>query len=142
MIKYKLKCRDCEKSFDSWFSSSKEFEKLKKKKFLNCHFCNSKKIIKTLMAPNILGINKKTENKIKIKKTINIKKKILEFQNFIKKNFENVGNDFTYRARSLHYNTKKGIKGIYGNASKKQIKELQEEGIETQVFPWIDDKKN
>ena len=94
------------------------------------------------MAPNILGINKKTENKIKIKKNINIKKKILEFQNFIKKNFENVGNDFTYRARSLHYNTKKSVKGIYGNASKKQIKELQEEGIETQVFPWIDDKKN
>ena len=142
MIKYKLKCRDCENSFDSWFSSSKEFEKLKKKKFLNCHFCNSKKIIKTLMAPNILGINKKIENKIKIKKNINIKKKILEFQNFIKKNFENVGNDFTYRARSLHYNPKKSVKGIYGNASKKQIKELHEEGIETQVFPWIDDKKN
>jgi len=31
MIKYKLKCKDCEKSFDSWFSSSEEFEKLKKK---------------------------------------------------------------------------------------------------------------
>ena len=94
------------------------------------------------MAPNILGINKKSENKIKMKKNVIIKKKILEFQNFIKKNFEYVGDDFTYKARSLHYNTKKNKKGIFGNASKKQIKELQEEGIETQVFPWIDDKKN
>ena len=34
MIKYKLKCKNCEKSFDSWFSSSKEFEKLKAKNFL------------------------------------------------------------------------------------------------------------
>ena len=41
MIKYKLICKDCETTFDSWFSSSKEYEKLKKKKFLNCHFCNS-----------------------------------------------------------------------------------------------------
>ena len=55
MIKYKLKCKNCEKNFDSWFSSSLEFEKLKNKKFLNCHFCGSKKIDKNLMAPNILN---------------------------------------------------------------------------------------
>ena len=28
MIKYKLICKNCDTSFDSWFSSSKEFEKL------------------------------------------------------------------------------------------------------------------
>ena len=142
MIKYKLKCKNCERSFDSWFSSSREFEKLRKKKFLNCHFCNSKEIVKTLMAPNILGAKQKIEKKITSKKNIEIKKKILEFQNFIKKNFENVGDDFVYKARSLHYNNKKNLKGIYGNASKKQIRELQEEGRETQMFPWIEDKKN
>ena len=59
MIKYKLKCNDCEKDFDSWFSSSLEFEKLKKKNFLNCHFCNQKNIDKTLMAPNILNSKQK-----------------------------------------------------------------------------------
>ena len=31
MIKYKLVCKDCDLSFDSWFASSKEYEKLKKK---------------------------------------------------------------------------------------------------------------
>ena len=41
MIKYKLLCKDCSKDFESWFSSSKEFEKLKKTKFLNCPNCNS-----------------------------------------------------------------------------------------------------
>ena len=34
MIKFKLICKDCETTFDSWFSSSKEYERLKKKKFL------------------------------------------------------------------------------------------------------------
>ena len=63
MIKYKLKCNDCEKNFDSWFSSSLEFEKLKNKKFLNCHFCGSKKIVKNLMAPNILNSVSNIEKK-------------------------------------------------------------------------------
>ena len=110
---------------------------------ISCLFCNSKNINKSIMAPNLQHRSKDNIiNNPSLKKNREIDRKIQNFQNFIKKNFENVGNDFTYRARSLHYNTKKGIKGIYGNASKKQIKELQEEGIETQVFPWIDDKKN
>ncbi len=33
MIKYKLNCSKCNKNFDSWFLNSKEYEKLKKKKF-------------------------------------------------------------------------------------------------------------
>ena len=53
MIKYKLICKDCDISFDSWFSSSKEYEKLKKKKFLNCHICNSLNVEKTLMSPSV-----------------------------------------------------------------------------------------
>ena len=142
MIKYKLRCKNCEKSFDSWFSSSLEFEKLKIKKFLNCHFCGSKKIDKNLMAPNILNSISNIKKKDVNKKRRNIKKRIMEFQNFIKANFENVGDDFAYKARSLHYNYKKKQKGIYGSASKKQIKELQEEGIETETFPWIEDKNN
>tara|TARA_B100001769_G_C22023581_1_gene550026 strand:+ start:524 stop:952 length:429 start_codon:yes stop_codon:yes gene_type:complete len=142
MIKYRLKCNNCNKSFDSWFSSSLEFEKLKSKNFLDCHFCDSKNIKKTLMAPNILNLKQKKENKFKNKKNQEIQKKILEFQNFIRDNFENVGDDFAYKARSLHYNRKKNTKGIYGNATKKQLSELRDEGIETQIFPWIENKKN
>ena len=48
MIKYKLICKECENIFDSWFSNSKEYEKLKNKKYLNCHICGSQKIEKTL----------------------------------------------------------------------------------------------
>ena len=140
MIKYRLKCKKCQKTFDSWFSTSKEYENLKIKNFLNCHFCNSKNIVKTLMAPNILSHKKRNESLIK--KNNIVKKKILEFQNFIEKNFENVGDDFVYKARSLHYDNNKYEKGIYGNASKKQIKELQDEGIETHMFPWIENKNN
>ena len=55
MIKYKLVCKNCDLSFDSWFASSKEYEKLKKRQLLNCHKCNSKKIEKSLMAPKLMN---------------------------------------------------------------------------------------
>ena len=94
------------------------------------------------MAPNILSIKKQHENKIRIKKNEDIKKKILEFQNFIKDNFDYVGDDFAFKARSLHYNNKKNKKCIYGTATNKQIKDLDEEGIDTQIFPWVENKNN
>ena len=140
MIKYKLKCKDCNISFDSWFSSSNEYEKLKKKKFLNCYSCNSLNIEKSLMSPSIFrsrsNINNK-DNKFK-----EIQKKISEYQKFIKKNFDYVGENFTYEARSLHYKNKKISKGIYGLATKEEVKELKEEGIKTKIIPWIKNDTN
>tara|TARA_Y100001970_G_scaffold222384_1_gene273499 strand:- start:7030 stop:7458 length:429 start_codon:yes stop_codon:yes gene_type:complete len=142
MIKYKLICKNCELSFDSWFSSSKEYEKLKKKNFLNCLNCNSKKVEKTLMAPQLMNktIEEKSQNKKLKFKYIN--KKIKEYQNFIKNNFEYVGENFAYEARSIHYENKKNKKGIYGTASKSEVEQLKEEGIETEIIPWVEDKNN
>ena len=58
MIKYNLYCKSCKKSFDSWFASSKEYEKLKKLKHLNCYNCNSLNIDKSLMSPSVLNKKK------------------------------------------------------------------------------------
>ena len=139
MIKYNLTCKDCETSFDSWFSSSKEYERLKKISFLNCYSCNSLNIEKSLMSPNIF----KSKNSIKIeKKYTNIKKKLSEYQRFITKNFDYVGENFAYQARSIHYKNKKLPRGIYGSATKDELKELKEEGIEVEVMPQIKDTTN
>ena len=107
MIKYSLVCKDCDLTFDSWFASSKEYEKLKKKNFLNCHSCNSFNIEKSLMAPSL--INKKSDMTTtnNAKKYNLIKKTISDYQKFIKDNFEYVGDNFAYEARSIHYNKKK-----------------------------------
>ena len=138
MIKYRLNCNDCNISFDSWIASSKEFERLKKKKLLNCHNCNSPKVEKTIMSPRL--INKSNEKlNLKFKK---INKKIQEYQNFIKKNFNYVGNNFAQEARSMHYNEKKKNKGIYGSASNIEIKELKEEGIDAEIMPWFKENNN
>mgnify|MGYP001426826710 CR=1 FL=1 len=142
MIKYRLICKDCELTFDSWFSSSKEYERLKKKNFINCHICNSLSVEKTLMSPSVFMTKNdyKTDNQIqKYKKT---KKIMLRYQEFIEKNFDYVGKNFAYEARSLHYKNKKTSKRIYGTATKEDLQELKEEGIELETIPWIKENTN
>ena len=138
MIKYKLICKDCDNSFDSWFSSSNEYEKLNKQKFINCNNCNSLNIEKTLMSPSVFTSKKNTEEK----KYKEIKKTISEYQKFIKNNFDYVGENFAYKVRSIHYENRKDQKGIYGSATQEELKELKEEGIETEMIPWIKDSNN
>jgi len=142
MIKYKLICKDCNTKFDSWFASSNEYEKLKKKKFLNCHSCNSLKVEKTLMTPQLINSKSETEKKLDTVKYQKVKKTIKSYQKFIKDNFKYVGDNFAYEARSIHYDPNKKSRGIYGNASKQDIKELKEEGIDTQMIPWVEDGDN
>ena len=142
MIKYKLICRNCNLSFDSWFASSTEYEKLKKKNFLNCHSCNSNNVEKSLMAPKLLNNSTIDNNEFNDSKFYEINKKVKEYQKFVKDNFEFVGDNFAYEARSIHYSNKKKEKGIYGTASKNEINELKEEGIETEMIPWIENKNN
>ena len=110
MIKYRLICKDCNNAFDSWFSSSKEYEKLKKLRHLNCIKCNSLKVEKTLMAPSVVNSKDKIVSISKHNKFSKIKNKIKKYQKFIKNNFDYVGDNFSYEARSLHYNNKKKIK--------------------------------
>ena len=110
MIKYKLKCKKCDVLFDSWFASSKEYEKLKKKNLLTCHICNSKEVEKTLMAPKLINKSDLKIDKLHNLKFTKINQKIREYQKFIKNNFDYVGKNFAYEARSIHYKTKKKIK--------------------------------
>ena len=141
MIKYSIKCKDCKITFDSWFSSSKEFDRLKKLNVLNCQTCGSLKVEKSLMSPNLANIKKNPPDETS-QKLQDIKRKLKNYQKFVKKNFEFVGDNFAYEARSIHYDNKKSKKGIYGNASLEDVKELKEEGIDTETIPWIEDKDN
>ncbi len=141
MIKYCLKCKNCSLEFESWFSSSTEFDRLKKLKHLNCQICNSRKIEKSLMSPN-LNNTKKKKFVQRDQKLQEVKNQLKKYQKFVKDNFEFVGDNFAYKARSIHYNKNKEKKGIYGSASSEEVKELKNEGIETEIIPWINDKEN
>ena len=145
MIKYNLTCK-CNCTFDSWFASSEEFGRLMKKKLITCIECNSNNVNKSIMAPNVAS-SKKIDN-INYQFQKKIKKKIIEYQKFIKENCKYVGDNFAQEARNIYYNEKetkdneKETKGIYGRVTAEEIDELNEEGIETTTIPWYDKTEN
>ena len=94
------------------------------------------------MTPSLINKNSRPSGSKELNKYKKIRKTISEYQKFIKNNFEYVGDNFAYEARSIHYNEKKKEKSIYGTASKQDLKELKEEGIDAQMIPWIEDKNN
>ncbi len=138
MIKYDLTCK-CGKTFESWFINSKEFDSLNKKKLINCIFCGSASIKKSVMSPNLSSKSNKLSKKSKTEK--NLKKQLLNFRNYIEKNCKNVGENFTREARRIHYD-KNTSKGIYGKATPEETSELLEEGIEVSTIPWVDKSEN
>ena len=138
MIKYNLVCK-CGQIFESWFSNSSEFDSLNKKKLINCIYCNSTSVKKSVMAPNLSGKSNKITKENKLEKSV--KKQLLDFRKYIEKNCKNVGDNFTQEARSIHYD-KKTSRGIYGKATLEETNELIEEGIEIATIPWVDKSEN
>ena len=136
MIKYNLKCQN-NHEFESWFSNSKEYEKLNKKRLLECIFCSSKKINKSMMAPTILN-SKKKDNQIEItnKDFKDKKNQLLNLRKYIEKNFDYVGKDFCKKVREVYYD-KKSKKAIYGTTTTEEREELAEEGIDLLPIPWV-----
>jgi len=140
MIKYLLKCNN-KHEFESWFSDSHEFEKLKKKSLIKCIFCNSKNIDKSIMSPNIVSKEKITNKKPNNKEFNKLKKDLLKIRKFVEKNFEFVGDKFPQEVREIYYDNKKN-KNVYGTATLEEKSELEEEGIELASIPWVDSKEN
>jgi hypothetical protein len=137
MIKYNLKCKN-KHEFESWFSDSKEFEKLLKKKLVECAFCKTKSIKKSIMSPRIA--QKKKVN-FPNKELRQMKKDLLKLRKFVEKNFDYVGDNFPREVRKVYYDKKRN-KNIYGIASPKETEELKEEGIDLATIPWVDNKEN
>jgi len=135
MIKYNLKCEN-DHEFESWFSNSNEFDKLNKKNLLECIFCSSNKIKKSIMAPMISGAKLKDEgDELFDKDSLKQRKNLLKLREHIEKNFEFVGDKFSEKVREVYYD-KKTKKSIYGTTTPEEREELAEEGIDLLSIPW------
>ena len=137
MIVYNLCCSTCNITFEGWFDSSNDYMKQKRQKILTCPSCNSLKIEKALMAPNL---NKKSNSKNqKIKKTI--ASNISKLKKIVEKNFDYVGDKFSEEAKKIKYGESKD-RSIYGEATIEQTKELIEEEIDIVPLPFSPKKNN
>ena len=135
MIKYNLKCSN-HHEFESWLSNSEEFDKLKKKKLLECIYCNSKNIEKSIMAPMISSFKNETKIDIFDRDLKNEKNELHQLRKYIEKNFEYVGKDFSKKVREVFYD-KKSKQAIYGTTTPEEREELAEEGIDLVSIPWV-----
>jgi len=137
MIKYNLKCEN-NHEFESWFAESGEFNKLNKQKLLECIYCSSNNIQKSIMSPMISGI-KLNENNMNLldQKLLNEKNELIKLREHIEKNFEFVGDKFSEKVRDVYYD-KKTKKSIYGTTTQEERQELEEEGIDLLSIPWVD----
>ena len=140
MIKYNLKCNN-KHEFESWFSNSNEFEKLKLKNLIECIYCKSKQVDKSIMSPIVLNKDEKIKKDKSLENFKKVKKELFKIRKFVEKNFENVGKDFPQEVRNVYYN-KRENKNIYGHTTQEQAEELKEEGIDIASIPWVDKIEN
>ena len=136
MIKYILKCNN-NHEFKSWFSDSSEFEKLNKKRLLECIYCSSNKIQKSIMAPMISNNKSIDANTNSFdQELMKEKEKLTKLRKYVEKNFEFIEKDFSKKVREIYYDSKTK-KNIYGIASTEEKKELADEGIDLVTIPWV-----
>ena len=137
MIKYNLICEKTHE-FESWFADSREFDNLKRRNLLDCIFCSSKNIKKSIMSPMISNVKKIKEKNndfgILLK---NEKKRLFQIRKYVEKNFEYVEKNFSQKVRDIYYD-KRNKKTIYGITTLEERKELAEEGIDLLSIPWVD----
>ena len=155
MIRYQLQC-DKDHGFEAWFNNSAAYEKQVKRKLVTCPECGSTKVSKAIMAPNVgVKANKKTDLTVPTKPSNNsapvdpkvaaaqqeIMTAMRKLRKVVEENSEYVGPRFAEEARKIHYKEAEE-KGIYGEASASDVKELLEEGVEIHPLPVLPEDQN
>ncbi len=128
MIAFDLQC---EKGhvFEGWFENGEAFEDQKKRGLVTCPVCSNASVTKI---PTSFGIMKSSQsvsspaNADQQRALIDIGQKIVDF---VEKNFDDVGTDFTREALKIHYGVTEP-RNIRGVSSQEEEKVLKEEGID------------
>ena len=137
MIRYALRC-DHDHSFDSWFGSSADFDRLRAADMVACAVCGSTAVTKELMTP---GISAQSAERPLSAPASPAEQALLELRRRIEATAENVGRDFAGEARRIH-DGEAPERAIYGEARPSEARALIEDGIEIAPLPWLSRKPN
>lgn len=137
MIKYSVKCRN-DHQFDGWFKDSATFDKQAKAKQIECPSCGDTKVSKAPMAPRI---SKSSGSQEKVVTRANeVAQELAEaagkIREHVEENCDYVGTEFAEEARKIYYG-EADERGIYGEATIDEAKELDDEGIEVLPIPKV-----
>jgi hypothetical protein len=142
LIKYSLSC-DQAHQFEGWFSTGADFDAQVKSGFLTCPTCGSASIAKTLMAPSVSTARRQAAKQQMVMDLARqeVVAKLKEAVATIKANAEDVGERFPEEARKIHYG-EADARGIIGQASIGEVKDLLDEGIDIAPLPVLPDDVN
>ncbi len=135
MISFNLICKN-EHEFEGWFQNSADFEKQAKKQLIECPVCSDTGVEKSLMAPAVgakTAVRAQRVEKAEAEKKL--RKMLGEMRDYVETNFDDVGDNFPDEARKIYYGESEE-RGIYGNASDEEAKDLAEEGVPVGRLPW------
>ncbi len=136
MIVFQLNCGTGH-TFDIWFRDGATADRQLARKLVECPECGDRKVSKALMAPRISAKGEKkvpAQNMAVLAKTM--RDQLTEVRKQVEANCDYVGDKFAEEARKIHYG-ESDARGIFGEASEEQHKELSEEGIEVARIPWL-----
>lgn len=130
MIKYALKCHDCEAEFEAWFSSSDAYDNQAERDLINCPQCNGTHVAKAIMAPAVSGTKKSAApDPQKV-----FGKLAAAARQHVSENFDYVGDGFASEAKAMHYGETEH-KPIWGETTAEERKELKDEGVAAEPLP-------
>ncbi|MEM7618930.1 MAG: DUF1178 family protein [Pseudomonadota bacterium] len=154
MILYTLIC-DQGHEQDAWFQNAAAFDKQAKAGLLECAVCGSTKIQKSLMAPHVNSSKAKNKNthqpdlRTQDKNTKAMAQAIKSLRQKIEQTADDVGDNFASEARKLYYSDNSNqnesdeqSRGIYGQATTHEMKELNKEGIPFLPIPSLPEEQN
>jgi len=140
MIKYALSC-DHDHAFEGWFGSSSDYDDQAARGLLECPLCGSKSVRKQIMAPAVAGTKaQKSAPEPSARMREMMMTAMGEVRRQVEETFDYVGDRFAKEARDIH-DGKSEERGIYGEASPKEVKALIEDGVRIAPLPPAAPKK-
>jgi hypothetical protein len=142
MILYTLRCEN-DHEFEAWFASSAAYDRAAKAGQNACPVCGSGEVGKAIMAPAVSGTRKRDTVSLAAPDLRNqaMRDALKEFRRKVTENADYVGDKFAEEARKIHFNESES-RGIYGEATAEEARDLVEEGISFQPLPPIPEDRN
>lgn len=138
MIRYALTC-DHAHEFEGWFGSSEDYDAQSDAGQIGCPTCGSTAVTKQIMAPMVAGTKRNTPDMTPAAREV-MMQAMAQVRQHVEDNFDYVGEDFADEARAIHAG-KSEERGIYGEASAAEVRELAEEGVNIAPLPPAPVKK-
>src|SRR5579875_1201637 len=136
MIRYALTC-DQDHGFEAWFGSSSDFDDQAARGLVECPVCLSKAVRKQVMAPAVAGTKARGgDTPIPPQAQAMMMEAMGKVRRHVEENFDYVGDRFAREARDIHEGRSQD-RGIYGEATPREVKDLTEDGIKVAPLPPV-----